>query len=211
MNKTRETVSQSLDMLSRTVPGERYLRLIDDLNSQDQSKVDAARAFLKKLANIDVDVPYVLSISFKYDTGLPFKMDFNKIRSATSANHAGFCGLRDDTVTAEINNNERGKCGSNQAESQRGNEKSSRGAAWNFCQDSGATRSNRPSGQVGVFRSWHTAYSIRYPNAFFAPRSDEYFSIQKPEADAKAAAYAAIINNHKQREDEVIGAFATRS
>ena len=78
MNKTRETVSQSLDMLSRTVPGERYLRLIDDLNSQDQSKVDAARAFLKKLANIDVDVPYVLSISFKYDTGLPFKMDFNR-------------------------------------------------------------------------------------------------------------------------------------
>jgi hypothetical protein len=59
----------------RAVPGERYNQLIDDRNSGDKEKVAQARAFLTRLAHLDPEAQYQVSLRFSFDTKKPFNYD----------------------------------------------------------------------------------------------------------------------------------------
>lgn len=80
MAETRSTVAHAVDIISKSIPGERYLRLIDDLNSSDHSKVRAAQSFLTNLANLDVTKKYSVVVAYDFDepdsNWKPFKTDF---------------------------------------------------------------------------------------------------------------------------------------
>src|SRR5260221_9923790 len=52
----RAVAETQTQVLVRAVPGERYLQLIDDLNSGDSNKEKRAQAFLKQLGHFDPSV-----------------------------------------------------------------------------------------------------------------------------------------------------------
>ncbi|MGO7605167.1 hypothetical protein ACC718_17975 [Rhizobium ruizarguesonis] len=85
MEDTRKAALLAVDTAVRSVPGERYLRLIDDLNSGDPARAAAARAFLKSLANIEPDADYQLTVSYDFDQAKPFHVDFNRFQAPVSA------------------------------------------------------------------------------------------------------------------------------
>jgi hypothetical protein len=81
LDETRKALADSVNVMSRTMPGERYLRLIDDLNSGDEKKVAAAQAFLKSLAHIDASLQYEMVVNYDFDTNRYFKTDFERFRA----------------------------------------------------------------------------------------------------------------------------------
>ncbi|WP_054031212.1 hypothetical protein [Desulfatitalea tepidiphila] len=78
MEETRTAVKEISYAAIKSVPGERYLQLIDDLNSRDETKRTAAQQFLKSLAGIDPKIDYKVSVWFVYDTTTtgPMRADF---------------------------------------------------------------------------------------------------------------------------------------
>lgn len=77
IEELRKSALQAVNTVTLAVPGERYLRIIDDLNGADETKREAAKAFLKNLAHIDVDTAYELGVAFDFDETVPFHVDFN--------------------------------------------------------------------------------------------------------------------------------------
>jgi hypothetical protein len=67
LEKTLKTVRESTDTLAKSVPGERYLRLIDAVNSSDPKERKQARDFVRNAFNIDVDTDYEITATFTYD------------------------------------------------------------------------------------------------------------------------------------------------
>lgn len=55
----------------RAVPGERYLRLIDDLHGENKDAREKAQRFLSSLAGIKLDADYEASMQFGYDMAKP--------------------------------------------------------------------------------------------------------------------------------------------
>jgi len=90
MDETRKTVAASIDEVTKSVPGERYLRLIDDLNSKDTAKVQAAQDFLKSLAHIDTTVAYKLVVAYDYDENQHFEVEFNRFTAPSVSLMQGF-------------------------------------------------------------------------------------------------------------------------
>lgn len=72
-------VLKQLDKAVLAVPGERYLRLIDDLNDPNEQVRAGARAFLARLADVDVTAQYKFVVSAEFndpvDPTVPFEFD----------------------------------------------------------------------------------------------------------------------------------------
>lgn len=68
IRKLTEVVKQIGEATIRAVPGERYMQLIDDLNSGDKDKAAAARAFLSRLANVKEDTEFQAVVNIEFDT-----------------------------------------------------------------------------------------------------------------------------------------------
>jgi len=64
--ETRKTFAQVSQDAIKAVPGERYLQLIDDLNSSDPAKKKEAQRFLLSLAHVDLSVPYRATVWFDH-------------------------------------------------------------------------------------------------------------------------------------------------
>ncbi|MCP1852836.1 MULTISPECIES: hypothetical protein [unclassified Bradyrhizobium] len=82
LDKTRADVKYIAEKAIRAVPGERYLQLIDDLHSGDPAKAEAARNFLRSLANIDPQTTYKASVWFSFDpnkNGGKFMQDMTRV------------------------------------------------------------------------------------------------------------------------------------
>lgn len=62
----RVTVASTADVISLSIPGERYLRLIDALHGSDERKKEDARNFLKSLMGTDSDLKLNLTAIFKW-------------------------------------------------------------------------------------------------------------------------------------------------
>jgi hypothetical protein len=71
----RAVAETQTQVLVRAVPGERYLQLIDDLNSGDPAKVTRAQAFLKQLGHFDPAVNWEATIAFGFDEQKPMHSD----------------------------------------------------------------------------------------------------------------------------------------
>jgi hypothetical protein len=59
----------------RAVPGERYLQLIDDLNSGDPQRVTKAQSFLTQLGHFDPRIDWNATVSFGFDEKAPLRAD----------------------------------------------------------------------------------------------------------------------------------------
>lgn len=73
IEETRGMVKQVSDNAIRAVPGERWLQLIDDLNSEDDATRTRAQDFLRRVGKIDIDNNYEASIWF----GKPANMELD--------------------------------------------------------------------------------------------------------------------------------------
>lgn len=65
--ETRKVAKATADAAIRAVPGERWLQLIDDLHSQNAEKVEAAQELVKRLARVDLDEAYAVSVWFGFE------------------------------------------------------------------------------------------------------------------------------------------------
>jgi hypothetical protein len=71
----RAVAETQTQVLVRAVPGERYLQLIDDLNSGDPKKVTRAQTFMKQLGHFDPSVNWEATIMFGFDEQKPLHAD----------------------------------------------------------------------------------------------------------------------------------------
>ena len=67
-------MQEMADDVSKAIPGERYQRLIEEANSSDPIIRANAKAYIKRLFNIDVDAKYKLNISIETTDSLPVHM-----------------------------------------------------------------------------------------------------------------------------------------
>jgi len=67
-------MQEMADDVSKAIPGERYQRLIEEANSSDPIVRANAKAYIKRLFNIDVDTKYKLNISIETTDSLPVHM-----------------------------------------------------------------------------------------------------------------------------------------
>lgn len=75
INETREVAKTVAEAAIKSVPGERYLQIIDALHGQDENKKREAQRFLKSIANIDVESPLEVSVWFTFPDGEQLKAD----------------------------------------------------------------------------------------------------------------------------------------
>jgi hypothetical protein len=73
--KWRELAQIQAQAAIRAVPGERYLQLIDDLNSGDTTRVRKAQDFLQRLGHFDPTIDWVDTINFGFNESTPLHAD----------------------------------------------------------------------------------------------------------------------------------------
>jgi hypothetical protein len=74
--KWRELAQMQAQAAIRAVPGERYLQLIDDLNSGDPARVGKAQQFLSQLGHFDpTKVNWEATVSFGFNEAVPLHAD----------------------------------------------------------------------------------------------------------------------------------------
>lgn len=67
-------MQEMADDVSKAIPGERYQRLIEEANSSDPIVRANAKAYIKRLFNIDIDSEYVINITIDTKDSLPIHM-----------------------------------------------------------------------------------------------------------------------------------------
>lgn len=72
---TREVAERAANAALRAIPGERYLQLIDDLNGPNLEQREAARSFLRNLANVEPGQAFEGTLSFDGPKDFSFKYD----------------------------------------------------------------------------------------------------------------------------------------
>lgn len=75
LQEMRKMLDATARAAIQAVPGERYLQIIDDLNSGDKDRVDRARAFLTRLMHVNPAITYQATVRFSFDETKDFRYD----------------------------------------------------------------------------------------------------------------------------------------
>lgn len=105
VDKSVAKLTEGIDKAAMSVPGERYLRLIDDANSPDPARRARAQQFAKELFNIDLQHSYEVTVAFGFAEPRPLRADVfrSKLDGAIAVhNHAAEKSLNQTAVRNTI-------------------------------------------------------------------------------------------------------------